>query len=289
MLRTRHSPQQCLLWKHDMLPCATAPWQRVSVLFSLPRQKFGDSDVDMAKCGIGFTCRKGLKPESPNQDCHGSYSIYLPGGQDASNVARIYTQACGVRLVFGTMSSRGIPSIQLLDSYARSILLRLRFMMTKICNQKNWGQNLNLPEDSWFVLKMDSFSLYGVFDGHGQKGHDVSNFAMDMLPKCIIKDERCFTTRDWGPILIEAFKKTQNFITVSDKGKTIQAQMSGTTATVRALVLPPKFQFLKRCFWLQYQKSHEITLRNFDYNWKKGECLVHPRSLSMTIPTTPSP
>lgn len=103
--------------------------------------------------GIGFTCRKGLKPESPNQD-------------------------------------------------------------------------------SWFVLKMDSFSLYGVFDGHGQKGHDVSNFAMDMLPKCIIKDERCFTTRDWGPILIEAFKKTQNFIMVSDKGKTIQAQMSGTTATV---------------------------------------------------------
>eukprot|EP00913_Durusdinium_trenchii_P003162 g2923.t1 len=116
-------------------------------------QKFGDQDVDLAKCGIGFTCRKGLKPESPNQD-------------------------------------------------------------------------------SWFVLKMDSFSLYGVFDGHGQKGHDVSNFAMDMLPKCIIKDERCFTTRDWGPILIEAFKKTQNFITVSDKGKALQAQMSGTTATV---------------------------------------------------------
>jgi serine/threonine protein phosphatase PrpC len=84
---------------------------------------------------------------------------------------------------------------------------------------------------------MDSFSLYGVFDGHGQKGHDVSNFAMDMLPKCIIKDERCFTTRDWGPILIEAFKKTQNFIMVSDKGKTIQAQMSGTTATVHASAL----------------------------------------------------
>lgn len=31
------------------------------------RQKFGDQDVDLAKCGIGFTCRKGLKPESPNQ------------------------------------------------------------------------------------------------------------------------------------------------------------------------------------------------------------------------------
>lgn len=31
------------------------------------RQKLGDSDVDVTKSGIGFTCRKGLKPESPNQ------------------------------------------------------------------------------------------------------------------------------------------------------------------------------------------------------------------------------
>ena len=35
--------------------------------FFFLRQKLGDSDVDLAKCGIGFTCRKGLKPESPNQ------------------------------------------------------------------------------------------------------------------------------------------------------------------------------------------------------------------------------
>ena len=115
--------------------------------------------MDMAKCGIGFTCRKGLKPESPNQeglswvmmtgercDISQSYSTrYLLDGQDASTVVCIYRQACGVRLVFGaftnkhktpaTMSSiRGIPSIQFLDSSANSILLRLRFMMTKISN-----------------------------------------------------------------------------------------------------------------------------------------------------------
>ena len=24
--------------------------------------------MDIAQCGIGYTCRKGLKPESPNQD-----------------------------------------------------------------------------------------------------------------------------------------------------------------------------------------------------------------------------
>ena len=61
-------------------------------------------------------------------------------------------------------------------------------------------------KDSWFVLKMENFSLYGVFDGHGQKGHDVSNFAMDMLPKCIIKDNKGQRAEPgslvWGLVLL---------------------------------------------------------------------------------------
>jgi len=109
-------------------------------------------ELDPASAGIGFTCRKGLKPESPNQD-------------------------------------------------------------------------------SWFVLKTDNFSIYAVFDGHGQKGHDVSEFAKSALPKLIIKDPRS-KSGDWGPALIDAFKTTQNFILTSDKMKTLSAQMSGTTATV---------------------------------------------------------
>ena len=32
-------------------------------------------------------------------------------------------------------------------------------------------------QDSWCMLKTEDFSIYGVFDGHGQKGHDVSNFV----------------------------------------------------------------------------------------------------------------
>ena len=32
-------------------------------------------------------------------------------------------------------------------------------------------------QDSWCLLKTDSCSIYGVFDGHGQKGHDVSQFV----------------------------------------------------------------------------------------------------------------
>lgn len=115
-------------------------------------QQIGD-DFDANTSGLGYTCRKGLKPESPNQD-------------------------------------------------------------------------------SWFILKVDgNFSIYGVFDGHGQKGHDVSNFVKENLPKLIIKDQR-FKTDQQPAMLVDAFKKVQSLVSTADRMKKISAQMSGTTATL---------------------------------------------------------
>lgn len=110
-------------------------------------------EIDPVKCGLGFTCRKGLKPESPNQD-------------------------------------------------------------------------------SWSIVTVDgNFSIYGVYDGHGQKGHDVSNFVKENLPKLIIKDQR-FKTEDMPMMLKDAFKKTQSLVATMDRLNKLSAQMSGTTATV---------------------------------------------------------
>mmetsp|Transcript_5896 Transcript_5896/g.13982 ORF Transcript_5896/g.13982 Transcript_5896/m.13982 type:complete len:389 (-) Transcript_5896:175-1341(-) len=112
----------------------------------------GDEVDPQAHC-LGYTCRKGLKPESPNQD-------------------------------------------------------------------------------SWFVLKVDKrFSMYAVFDGHGQKGHDVSNFVKENLPKLMIKDSR-FKTDQMNAMLVDCFKKTQSLVGTADRCKKLSAQMSGTTATV---------------------------------------------------------
>lgn len=109
--------------------------------------------VDPVAAGLGYTCRKGLKPESPNQD-------------------------------------------------------------------------------SWSVLKVDGdFSIYGVYDGHGQKGHDVSNFVKENMPKLIIKDQR-FKTDQMHDMLKDVFKKTQSIIGTMDRMKKISATMSGTTASV---------------------------------------------------------
>jgi len=114
--------------------------------------EIGDK-VDTASSGLGYTCRKGLKPESPNQD-------------------------------------------------------------------------------SWSILKVDgNFAIYGVFDGHGQKGHDVSNFVKDNLPKLIIRDPR-FKTEDQEQMLKDSFKKIQNLIVTADRMKKLSAQLSGTTCTI---------------------------------------------------------
>jgi len=110
-------------------------------------------EVDVVSSGLGYTCRKGLKPESPNQD-------------------------------------------------------------------------------SWMVLKVDGqFSIYGVFDGHGKQGHDVSNYVKDMLPKLILRDQR-FRTDDMPAMLMDNFKKVQSLVMTMDRMKKLSAQMSGTTATV---------------------------------------------------------
>jgi len=111
--------------------------------------------LDPQKCAIGYTCRKGLKPESPNQD-------------------------------------------------------------------------------SWFVLRVEGekdCSIYAVFDGHGKKGHDVSNFVKEHLPKLIVKDSR-FMTDEMPAMLVDAFKKMQSFIASADRMKKLSAQLSGTTCTV---------------------------------------------------------
>jgi serine/threonine protein phosphatase PrpC len=114
----------------------------------------GDKPKDDELKGLGYTCRKGLKPESPNQD-------------------------------------------------------------------------------SWSVLTFESWALYGVFDGHGQKGHDVSNMVKEDLFKLIIKDQRFKTDDDsMGKMLRDVFKKMQSLIATADRMKKVSAQLSGTTASV---------------------------------------------------------
>jgi len=86
-------------------------------------------------------------------------------------------------------------------------------------------------QDSFFICKVEGdYSIYGVFDGHGRKGHDVSNFVKDYLPKILLGKEDILNE----PItsLKKAFDKTQRLIEQATSMSRIDASRSGSTASV---------------------------------------------------------
>lgn len=86
-------------------------------------------------------------------------------------------------------------------------------------------------QDSWCILEAESkFALYGIFDGHGRTGHDVSSFVKEFLPKLLIRDSR-FTSFD-SCLFGDAFREMQGLIGTATRMAHLNADKSGTTATV---------------------------------------------------------
>jgi serine/threonine protein phosphatase PrpC len=86
-------------------------------------------------------------------------------------------------------------------------------------------------QDSFFILKIeDNYSIYGVFDGHGKSGHDVSNFIKDNLPKILLSQESL--PEDPVLALTKTFEKTQYLIEKATLLKKIDASRSGSTCSV---------------------------------------------------------
>jgi serine/threonine protein phosphatase PrpC len=88
-------------------------------------------------------------------------------------------------------------------------------------------------QDSWCIIRSldGAFSIYCVFDGHGKKGHDISNFVKDNLVKLMLCDPR-FMTAERPAAVRQAFRNVQAMIELSTKEKTLGGEMSGTTCTV---------------------------------------------------------
>ncbi|KAH0473952.1 MAG: uncharacterized protein KVP18_001647 [Porospora cf. gigantea A] len=111
------------------------------------------SDKRLQDIGVGFACKKGLKPESPNQD-------------------------------------------------------------------------------DFFILRVDDWSMYGVFDGHGPYGHDVSAFVHKTLPFLIISDP-LFET-DLPAALKKAFRKVHHLLEAAAEqpDSMFDCALSGSTGSV---------------------------------------------------------
>lgn len=87
-------------------------------------------------------------------------------------------------------------------------------------------------QDSWFALRLDGdISVYGVCDGHGRKGHHVSNFAKEQFPKIMLENDTRLRSEP-RELLAEAFENVQRLLADATERDELNAQMSGTTATI---------------------------------------------------------
>jgi len=94
-------------------------------------------------------------------------------------------------------------------------------------------------QDSWFAFNAGrGVYLYGVLDGHGEKGHDISEFVKANLPPLIIKDRRllCEESADRfaerGQMLQDHFATMTRMIETASSAGHIRADSAGTTLTV---------------------------------------------------------
>eukprot|EP00746_Dinoflagellata_sp_MGD_P042289 gnl/MRDRNA2_/MRDRNA2_202547_c0_seq1.p1 gnl/MRDRNA2_/MRDRNA2_202547_c0~~gnl/MRDRNA2_/MRDRNA2_202547_c0_seq1.p1 ORF type:complete len:217 (-),score=37.59 gnl/MRDRNA2_/MRDRNA2_202547_c0_seq1:22-672(-) len=111
--------------------------------------KKGD-DINPTDLGVGYACKKGLKPESPNQD-------------------------------------------------------------------------------DFFILRVDAWGFYGVFDGHGPYGHDISGFVHESLPGLVVRDGSFQT--DPLKTLQNSYKRTHQLCEQASQKGRFDASLSGTTCT----------------------------------------------------------
>jgi len=88
-------------------------------------------------------------------------------------------------------------------------------------------------QDSFLVIRVEGgVSVYGVFDGHGRVGHDVSNFVKDQIPRLLFDNISFTSGSDIGAALLDAFARTQQLLEAETRSGRLDAMSSGTTATV---------------------------------------------------------
>ncbi|EER20701.1 protein phosphatase 2c, putative [Perkinsus marinus ATCC 50983] len=85
-------------------------------------------------------------------------------------------------------------------------------------------------QDDFFVIGIDGLGMFGVFDGHGPYGHDISSFCHDTLPGLLIKDKEFYSApRD---AFKRAFQYTNMLCEQASSRRKFDSSLSGTTATV---------------------------------------------------------
>lgn len=85
-------------------------------------------------------------------------------------------------------------------------------------------------QDDYFILRVADWGIYGVFDGHGPYGHDVSSFVQETLPGILVRDGQFES--DPLKVMSAGFKRTHQLCEQATQKGRFDCSLSGTTCTV---------------------------------------------------------
>lgn len=85
-------------------------------------------------------------------------------------------------------------------------------------------------QDDFCIFRADGVAIFGVFDGHGPYGHDISAFCQEALPRIFAQDVHF--QDDAERALSAAFPATHRKCTDSQTEGRFDCSLSGTTATL---------------------------------------------------------
>jgi len=85
-------------------------------------------------------------------------------------------------------------------------------------------------QDDFCVYCTDMISIFGVFDGHGPFGQEISHFTHETLPETFVKDPKFFSSPEKA--LDDAFRKTHELCIERQQDLHFDCGLSGTTATL---------------------------------------------------------
>lgn len=85
-------------------------------------------------------------------------------------------------------------------------------------------------QDDFCIFRVDGVSLFGIFDGHGPYGHDISAFVQEALPRAFVQDADFKDNPEKA--LSSAFPATHWKCSETQTEGHFDCSLSGTTATI---------------------------------------------------------
>lgn len=233
-----------------------------SVVIPARRRRLSLGEVDAGEDG-----GNGNGPQ-PVTDEDRSLLLQLTQQQVFDFVASDDPDGTGRRISIGFQTDQHLNEV---DSFCSKSLKREGESLDEKKDQFGFACRKGLkPEapnqDSFLILKIeDRYALYGVFDGHGRRGHDVSNFVKDHLPKILFSQEEFSTNPEEA--IKKTFEKTQYLIEKATAMKTIDASTSGTTCSIVLHSVEHKMLYVAHVGDSRVVLGKKLLQANGEYEW----------------------